>query len=63
MTDDIDLKPCPFCGCHQVFPEAPALGRHTWTVRCDDCDAEGPYARTKGDDGDLEAIDLWNARE
>jgi len=50
MDEDIELKPCPFCG----SSGAAVVGSF---VRCGNCGAVGPYGYT-----DLEAIERWNAR-
>jgi Lar family restriction alleviation protein len=51
------LLACPFCLCKHVFAEPPSLGRPKWTVRCDDCDAEGPRASDES-----QACAMWNHR-
>lgn len=69
MTVEVtELKPCPFCGAtntpmmDNVYPASPSYGRDYWRVVCDDCSAEGPRSRKRGDDGFDDSITLWNTR-
>jgi len=49
-----ELKPCPFCGCQNLFLNLGVL-RY---VSCPDCYAEGPW----NDESEEEAITAWNTR-
>ena len=65
MTEE--LKPCPFCGSHDVQLVAEygdVLGRqYAWGVRCDKCNADFFIDLDSSDDGREETIDAWNRRE
>ena len=59
MTEQIPLKPCPFCG--HDDPELDGQGEWTMLyVRCPKCKACGPFERT---DSEREAIAAWNRRK
>lgn len=55
-----ELKPCPFCGSDNIFAHSiPNYTRNwNWTVRCNNCDYQGPIAASKE-----EAIEKWNDRK
>lgn len=50
-----NLLPCPFCGLEDSVEVSASPGY--CFARCKNCEAEGPFARTKE-----EAIELWNRR-
>lgn len=50
----VELKPCPFDGCKDIYcEEIDGL----WGVICTKCDCVGPIHETKE-----QAIDAWNKR-
>lgn len=58
--EEIELKPCPFCG-SEVWLEEWADGREgTFRVRCCDtrCDVQTPICDTE-----QQAIEIWNRRQ
>lgn len=62
MNDEIcdELKPCPFCGCDDVWPvqvEDEPYGAGEWYVSCPCCDTRGPLKYTEEN-----AIEAWNRR-
>jgi Lar family restriction alleviation protein len=58
-----ELKPCPFCGCRNVYPVGPSLGHSSWRVFCDDCHAEGPSIPSyNSDEGEDRCQWVWNIR-
>jgi len=67
MPEEIEnpLKPCPFCGSHEIDIDEDTSGVY---VCCDDCFCRGPSAfvgcRNGSDEIDLEgeAIRDWNER-
>lgn len=50
----MELKPCPFCGCTEVFIEDDDWG---WVSYCEICDANISGCMTKE-----EAVIKWNKR-
>ena len=59
----IEVAPCPFCGCKNVYPVPPSLGNSEWRVFCDDCHAQGPTVRFYNtDELDEVCIRAWNLR-
>ena len=57
------LKPCPFCGCTNVYPVSPSLGHSSWRVFCDDCHAEGPQIPScNSDEGEARCQWVWQIR-
>ena len=57
------LKPCPFCGCTNVYPVSPSLGHSAWRVFCDDCSAEGPTIQSyNSDEAEARCQWVWNIR-
>lgn len=58
MNEDV-LKPCPFCGSHDVRWDGPDM---KW-LACAECNCEGPtYHLSVGDDTPKGVIQLWNMR-
>lgn len=55
MSDDKELRSCPFCGSGWVGLYKPHY--HLFAVLCNKCSAEGPAA-----DSEDEAADAWNRR-
>jgi len=68
MNEPLKIHPhlaaCPFCGCPEVNPDRPKIGRPSGWVTCDHCGAEGPEVFGGGDDPPtIEAIAAaWNTR-
>lgn len=61
--DSEALKPCPFCGCKNVYPVSPSLGNSAWRVFCDDCSAEGPCIQSyNSDEAEARCQWVWNIR-
>lgn len=54
MTDEIKLKPCPFCGSNDVTVEETYASGY---VRCRSCGAEGGFRYSHD-----EAAAAWNRR-
>jgi len=46
------IKPCPFCGSHDVMADFPDV-----FLICNNCEAYGPTEKTEED-----ALRLWNSR-
>lgn len=60
----MNLKPCPFCGSHDVESDAAGIITETQWIVCNTCGASGPFAQIV--DGKLEgktAVELWNQRK
>jgi Lar family restriction alleviation protein len=60
MVPNVELKPCPFCGCEEVVMVEPAPNTFPkYYVLCmnGDCSAEGPV-----DLGWSGAAEMWNTR-
>ena len=67
MSENVELKPCPFCGGKRVevlnlLEEQPeyeiiGLSKDNWNVLCSDCFGMGGTRRTA-----IEAIEAWNRR-
>jgi Lar family restriction alleviation protein len=59
MSDDKELKPCPFCGGEDldIVSLAVVMDRDWWTVDCNDCAISGPMGL-----GEEKAIKSWNTR-
>lgn len=55
--DEIELKPCPFCGGTDLSIETFELDNTIQYVLCGDCQCEGPAGN-----GNQEAAELWNWR-
>lgn len=72
MTDEIKLKPCPFCGSQDVEsrPKSERIDGKPWStyyVHCNICDADGPVVQVYDfgippEAGRNASIDLWNRR-
>jgi len=56
MEEQTELKPCPFCGSHDVFINFPD-SEHIFWGQCEDCDCETGWKDTE----EL-AIKAWNTR-
>lgn len=55
----VDLKPCPFCGCHGVTMMSSRSGnpnRHT--IKCEDCPGMADFHSSTVE----QAIAAWNRR-
>jgi len=53
MTEEEEVKPCPFCGSDFV-----EINRGGWWGECGNCGAEGPAKETRE-----EALAAWNLRD
>ncbi len=54
MENEVELKPCPFCG--NKYVDITSNGMESYSVICRSCGAEGPGAPLKY------VIDVWNRR-
>lgn len=61
MTDEIELKPCPFCGGKAKLESNDYGGKPLWTVRCRWAGG-GVYVATIDADTPQKAAELWNRR-
>lgn len=61
MSEEIKLKPCPFCGRDAEFVSSKINGRQVWFVRCPWTDCE-VSVESFDRDTPQEAAKLWNAR-
>ena len=76
MENDVKLKPCPFCGCEEVFVSKKKHIKYDgdfkdydeYYVICPDCNARGGSSSTYNEKrGELNCIrictDMWNTRK
>lgn len=61
MTDEIEIKPCPFCGGEAKLESNDYGGKPLWTVRCRWAGG-GVYVATIDADTPQKAAELWNRR-
>ena len=56
----MELKPCPFCGNVRLLTTRnfPIAGDTAWVVKCEICEAMGPWRRGSADS----AEEHWNQR-
>lgn len=64
---EIKLKPCPFCGCHDRRVSIRKQGKSGYRVICGNCGAGGSYVAIKEwHDTKMiahsQAIEAWNRR-
>ena len=63
------LKPCPFCGCSEVYVcrnHSDLGGQCTGWVTCDNCEADGPnvfHPRNNPNPTEEEIAAAWNERQ
>jgi len=57
MTDNKELKRCPFCGGEAQDDCSPSYSQKLRYVLCKKCEAQGPLSDTND-----EAIAAWNRR-
>lgn len=61
MSDEIELKPCPFCGGSEITvvfnPTEGVDMTGMYIVSCDDCGGTSGYRYTQDD-----AVAAWNGR-
>lgn len=61
-----NLKPCPFCACHDRRVGIRKMGKSGYKVICSRCGSSGPYIRiadcTSKMDAQEEAKRAWNRR-
>ena len=61
-----DLKPCPFCDCHDRRVGIRKMGKTGYKVICSRCGSSGPYVRIADFpdkmDAQEEAKRAWNRR-
>lgn len=60
MSENVELKPCPFCGgeakCYDYAPTWATT--HKWVVECSICGGTTSPCKTK-----KKAIEAWNRRK
>lgn len=63
---NVELKPCPFCGCYDRRVGIRKMGKSGYKVICSRCGSSGPYARITDFpnkmDTQEEAKRAWNRR-
>ncbi len=59
VSEQVELKPCPFCGCAAVVREM--VHEALWVVECSDPNQDNHYAQSFGATK-KEAIENWNKR-
>ena len=61
-----ELKPCPFCGCHDRRVGARKMGRKGYKMRGGKCGSAGPYVKIEDFDNKMDAQEnareVWNRR-
>lgn len=61
-----NLKPCPFCGCHDRRVGIRKMGKTGYKVICSRCGSSGPYIRIADFLGKMDAQEeakrAWNRR-
>lgn len=68
IMSSIDMKACPFCGCHDRRVGIRRMGSKGYKAVCGKCGGTGPYISIKEHGGDKmaaqeEAKETWNRRE
>ena len=61
MSEEIKLKPCPFCGGEAELASDIFYGRRVWFVRCR-WEGYGVSVETEDRGTPQEAAELWNKR-
>ena len=61
-----DLKPCPFCGCHDRRVGVRKMGKAGYKMICGRCGSSGPYVRIADFPNKMDAQEetkrAWNRR-
>ena len=61
-----ELKPCPFCGCHDRRVGVRKMGNKGYKIICGKCGSAGPYVKIEDFankmDAQEEAKEAWNRR-
>lgn len=61
-----EIKPCPFCGCHDRRVGIRRMGKKGYKVICGVCGGSGPYIALKDFDDKMvaqhHARNTWNSR-
>ena len=61
-----ELKPCPFCGCHDRRVGVRKMGTKGYKIICGKCGSAGPYVKIEDFankmDAQEEAKEAWNRR-
>lgn len=61
-----ELKPCPFCGCHDRRVNVRKMGAKGYKIICGKCGSAGPYVKIEDFankmDAQEEAKEAWNRR-
>ena len=61
-----ELKPCPFCGCHDRRVSVRKMGSEGCRIICGKCGCAGPYVKIKEFpnkmDAQGKAKETWNRR-
>lgn len=68
MSKEIrELKPCPFCGCHDRRVGVRKMGNKGYKIVCGKCGSTGSYIRIENFahkmDAQKNAKEAWNRRE
>lgn len=61
------LKPCPFCGSNDLFPDYEdrcSLDEYVCWINCENCETDGPLSKWENSYNEAEAaaIQAWNKR-
>lgn len=61
---EVELKPCPFCGCHDRRVGIRKMGSKGYKVICARCGGSGPYVKIEDSKmiAQEEARGAWNRR-
>ena len=61
-----ELKPCPFCGCHDRKVSVGKMGTKGYKIICGNCGSAGPYAKIEDFSHKMDAQEnakkAWNRR-
>ena len=61
-----ELKPCPFCGCHDRRVGVRKMGNKGYKIICGKCGSTGPYVKVEDFankmDAQEKAKEAWNRR-
>ncbi len=66
MTENEELKPCPFCSCHDRRVGVRKMGTKGYKIICGKCGGAGPYVKIEDFankmDAQEKAKEAWNRR-